>query len=135
MKRIVDNFVQAHMTDLRNVALGGEQNYGDFQKQIQKAIRHALDELVYRCTDSDSAEIFRYDCCPQDHTPLYATEYGLLFTSMNYAPDVNVLLDSYHIKETMLQSAVHFMTTDFTHITRNKDTIERVLSGIFIRNP
>ncbi|MDO8871190.1 MAG: hypothetical protein Q7V05_00455 [Methanoregula sp.] len=120
MSRIIGNFVQTHRTDLRNVALGSEQNYGDFQRQIRKAIQYALNELDCRCTDTNPTEIFRYDCCPHDLTPVYPTEYSSLISSLNYAPDVNVLLDSFHIKRTMLQGSVHFVTTDWTHITRNK---------------
>jgi hypothetical protein len=135
MKRIVANFVRMHMTDLRNVALGGEQSFGDFKQSIRDAITYALNELANRCIDTEGAEIYLYSCCPIDHTPLYASEYRMLFTSMSYAPDVNVLLDSYHIKETRLQGTVHFITTDFTHIIQHKVTIERVLPGIIIFNP
>jgi hypothetical protein len=135
MKRTIGNFMRTHMTDLRNVALGGEQKYGEFQQSIRDAIQYALNELACRCIDAEGAEIFRYDCCPSDHTPLYTVEYGALFASMNYAPDVDVLLDSYYIKEIQLRSTVQFMTTDFTHITRHKATIERVLPGILICNP
>lgn len=135
MKRIVSNFVRTHIMDLRNVALGGERTFGEFNQDIRDAIRYALDELANRCIDAEGAEIYRYDSCPSDHTPVYPAEYGVLFGSMNYAPDVNVLLDSYHIKETQLRSTVRFITTDFTHITRNKVTIERVLPGIHIFNP
>lgn len=135
MKRIVGNFVRTHMTDLRNVALGGEQTFGEFKQNIRDAIKYALNELICRCTDAAGAEIFRYDCCPVDHGPLYSAQYELLFSSMNYAPDVDVLLDSYHIKETQLQSTVRFITTDFIHIIQHKITIERVLPGILIINP
>jgi len=64
MRRIINNFVRTHMGTLRNVALGGEQTFGDFQKSIRDAIHYALDELARRCIDTVDAEIFRYDCCP-----------------------------------------------------------------------
>lgn len=132
MKRIVSSFVRANMPDLRNVALGGEHTFGEFKQSVRDAIIYALNELGCRCIDTAGAEIFRFDCCPTDHTPLYALQYGNLFSSLNYAPDVNVLLDSYHIKETQLQSTVWFITTDIIHIKTNKVKIEQVLPGIII---
>jgi len=135
MRRIVDNFMRVNRTDLLNVALGGEQRFGEFKQSIQNAIIYALNEIVRRCTDAEGVEIFRYDCCPQDHTRLYAAEFADLFSSMNYAPDVNILLDSFYIKEYYLQSTVHFITTDFTHIISKKDQIERILIGILIFSP
>jgi hypothetical protein len=75
MRKIIQNFVHTHMEELRRVAFGGEQSLGEFQKSIREAVQFALDELARRCIDSVGAEIFRYDCCPQDHTSCCSTQF------------------------------------------------------------
>ncbi|MFA5615104.1 MAG: hypothetical protein WC993_11620 [Methanoculleus sp.] len=46
-----------------------------------------------------------------------------------------MVLDSYFLQVHQIQEEVCFVTTDNTHILKNRDRIEEILPGITVREP
>ncbi len=133
--KILNSFVERNFMESRNIALGGEREFGDFIRAIIDAFMGAINSIDRDCYSDTKAMICRYDDCPPDYRNCYVAENNRLLKVINYENDVSVVLDSYFIKNKYIKNNVCFVTTDHEHILKNKAEIESILTGIFIMQP
>ncbi|NJD04712.1 MAG: hypothetical protein FIA99_19405 [Ruminiclostridium sp.] len=131
-QNILNSFVERNFGDIRNIALGGEKELGDFKKVVIDTFKNALNSIDRDCVPDSKALIYRYDGCPLTY---YTKEYIKLSEVINYENDILVLLDSYFIKNKHIINNICFVTTDYNHILKNKSEIEKVLNGISLMCP
>ena len=135
-RNAIKSFVWMNFLDLQKVALGGENKFGEFKKDIIDIFKRALNTLDKKCQTRDKELIIcRYDECPESYKDDYPNERSDLNSLINYKNDVLVLLDSYYIKNHWVQNDVCFITTDKEHILSSADGIEKILCGIYIAEP
>jgi len=135
-KNVLGSFVQQNMDDLRNCALGTEQDRDTFRQEIIDAIKGALDSLDRDCRPDDpSAPVVCYTCCPEDYDSHLPDQKSALITAIGYEPDILVILDAYFIQINRIMEDVSLVTADKTHILNNRKKIEETLPGITIREP
>lgn len=135
-KKVVSSFMNQNMVDLRNCLLGTEHDRCTFKHDIIDAIKGAIESLDFDCRPDDlSAPIPCYTCCPKDYDSSLPGQKRVLSAVIGYEPDVLVILDSYFIQIHCIEEAVGLVTTDKTHILRNRETIEETLPGLLIREP
>jgi len=133
--KILNSFVERNFMEIRNTALGGEREFGDFRKAIVDAFMVAINSIDRDCYSDPKAVVCRYDDCPPDYRSCYADESTRLLKVINYENDVFVVLDSYFVKNKYIKDNVCFVTTDHEHMLKNKAQIENILAGIFIMKP
>ncbi len=134
-RKILNSFVERNFMEIRNTALGGEEELGDFRRAVIGAFMGAINSIDRDCYSDPKAMILRYDDCPYDYRNCYAVENNRLLKVINYENDVFVVLDSYFIRNKYIKNKVCFVTTDHEHILKNKAEIEIVLTGIFVMQP
>jgi len=134
-RKILTSFVERNCMEIRNTALGGERELGDFRRAIVDSFMGAINSIDRDCYSDQKAMICRYDDCPVDYKNCYVDENNRLFKIINYENDVYVVLDSYFIRNKYIKSNVCFVTTDHEHILKNKSEIEGILTGIYIMQP
>jgi len=123
------------MEDLRNAALGTEEERRAFRRDVIDAIKGALKSLDGDCRDDPSARVFCYTCCPDDYDVHFPEQKSSLIDALQYEPDTLVVLDSYFLLVHRIREEVCFVTADNAHILRNHDRIEEILPGIIVRGP
>jgi hypothetical protein len=133
--KILNSFVERNFMEIRNTALGGEREFGDFRRAIIDAFMGAINSIDRDCYSDPKAVICRYDDCPPDYRNCYAAENNRLLKVINYESDVLVALDSYFIRNKYIKNNVCFVTTDHEHMLKKKAEIESILTGIFIMQP
>ncbi len=134
-KKILNSFVEQNFGEIRNIALGGEKELGDFKNLVISTFKNAINSIDKDCIPDSNALICRYDGCPPHYNVYYSEEYTKLFRAINYENDVLVLLDSYFIKNNHIKKNVCFVTTDYEHILKNKIIIESSLAGVSLLHP
>ncbi len=132
---LIRSFMRSNMEDIRQCMLRSEEERDQYRRKITDTIKEALYTLQFTCSEDTDALIVCYSCCPQDYTDDLAAEKNALLEVIQYEPDTNVLLDSFHIMSHRIQSPTHFITTDNNHILQNATAIEERLPGILIRDP
>jgi hypothetical protein len=131
----LSRFANKNIFDITTAVQDGNAGFEEYKRTIGAAFQAALDSLDVDCRPHDGAFIRRYDICPQIYDQTYITEQYRLMTRINYLNDVQILLDSYFIKDRVLPGSLFFVTTDGTHILNNKDDIELILTGISVTHP
>lgn len=134
-QKILNSFVAQNFGEIRNVALGGEKELGDFKRIVVSTFKNAINSIDKDCISDSNALICRYDGCPPHYNVYYAEEYTKLYRAINYENDILVLLDSYFIKNNHIKNNICFVTTDYEHILKNKIIIESALVGVSLLNP
>lgn len=129
------SFYRRNREDLRNAMLGTEEERRAFRRDVIRAIKGALDSLDQDCRDDPSAPVICHTGYPDDYDDCFPKEKSALAGALGYAPDTLVLLDSYYLLASRIREGVCFVTTDTTHILRNRDRIEEILTGITVRDP
>lgn len=119
-QKVLNSFVVQNLKDIKNVLLDGENELGDFRRDIINAL---------------NALIYRYDNCPPKYDNYYIVEYKKICDIINHKDDTEILLDSYFIKDKYVKNIINFVTTDYKHILNNKSKIELILPGINIMFP
>ncbi|NLA32224.1 MAG: hypothetical protein GX880_10475 [Methanomicrobiales archaeon] len=132
---VLRSFVRGNMEDLRNAALGTEEERRAFRRDVIDAIKGALKSLDGDCRDDPSARVFCYTCCPDDYDVHFPEQKSSLIDALQYEPDTLVVLDSYFLLVHRIREEVCFVTADNAHILRNHDRIEEILPGIIVRGP
>ena len=133
-KNAIKSFAAQNFYEIQQIALG-EENFGDFKREVTNAFKRAINTLDMECTPDHMADVCRYDGCPKSYEKYYPSEKSNLLNSIGYENDVLVLLDAYHIKNHLIKSGVCFITNDKEHILSKKDHIESILSGIHVVKP
>lgn len=72
--RILNSFVERNFMEIRNTALGGERELGDFRKAIIDAFMVAINSIDRDCYSDPKAVVCRYDDFPPDYRSCYADE-------------------------------------------------------------
>lgn len=132
---VLKSFVHGNMGDLRNVALGTEEDRRAFGQEVIDVIKAALDSLDRDCRDDPSAPVFCYTCCPENYDTIFPERMSTLIDALSYKPDTLVILDSYYLLVNHIREEICFVTTDVVHILRNRSTIETTLPGITVHEP
>lgn len=132
-EKIINSFVNQNFEDLKNVALNGESELGDFRQNVIDSIKSAINSIDNDCHPDSSALVYRYDSCPDYYK--INIGYTELYNVIGYENDALVLMDSNLIKNNYIKNDVCFITADQKHILSNKKEIERILSGIFVMSP
>jgi hypothetical protein len=135
IRNALSHFTNKNIFDITKAVQDGNTVFDGYKRTIGTAFQIALDSLAVDCRPDDGAFIRRYDICPQIYNQVFVTEQYRLMNLMNYLDDVQILLDSYFIRDRVLAGALFFVTTDGTHILSNKDAIEQILTGMSVTHP
>ncbi|MGD0170728.1 MAG: hypothetical protein ABSB81_01175 [Halobacteriota archaeon] len=104
-------------------------------KMAEDSVNNAISSLDVDCFAHPSAKIEMHVVTPQD-IKHYASKERALQKKISDNSDILILLDSYHIKQTVTgNNSICFVTTDKEHISDNSGDIEKILVGVRIRNP
>ena len=133
-KNAIKSFVDRNFYAIQQITIG-EENVGDFKREVTNAFKRAINTLDMECTPDQMVDVYIYDGCPKSYEKYYPSEKSNLLNSIGYENDVLVLLDAYHIKNHLINSGVCFITNDKEHILSKKDHIESILSGIHVVKP
>lgn len=128
-------FTHKNIFDITNALRDGNSPFDNYKLTIGKAFQTALNSLAIDCRTREGAFIRRYDICPQVYDQIYGTEQYRLMTLIDYIEDVKILLDSYFLKDRILEENLFFITTDATHILLHKNDIEGILAGLSVSHP
>lgn len=134
-KNLIRSFTRSNMEDIRQCVLGSEEYRNQYRRKITDTIKEALYALQFICSEDKSALITCYSGCPQEYTTDLTMEKRKLLEIILYEPDICVLLDSFYLMITIINSQSHFITADKNHILQNAGAIEEILPGILIRDP
>ncbi len=134
-QNVLRSFVRGNREDLRNAALGTEEERQAFRRDAINAVKGALESLDRDCRDDPTAPVFCYTCCPNDYDGHFPMQKSSLIDALHYEPDTLVVLDSFFLRVHRIREVVCFVTTDNAHILRNRDRIEEILPGIAVREP
>lgn len=134
-QNVLRSFVRGNREDLRNAALGTEEERRAFRRDAINAVKGALESLDRDCRDDPTAPVFCYTCCPNDYDLHFPIQKSSLIDALHYEPDTLVVLDSFFLRVHRIREEVCFVTTDNAHILRNRDRIEEILPGIAVREP
>lgn len=96
-QNVLRSFVRRNREDLRNSALGTEEERRAFRRDVANAIKGALESLDEDCRDDPAAPVLCYTCCPDDYGAHFPEQKSSLIDALRYEPDTLVVLDSYHI--------------------------------------
>jgi hypothetical protein len=130
---ILDPFLQKYRQNIRNSMLVGDENI--CCKMVEDAVNNAINSLDNDCYEDPRAKIEKHVVTPQDIRQ-YSSEKKTLEKTISNKADIRILLDSYHIKKTIIgKNSVCFVTTDKEHISDNSQDIEKTLIGVHVRNP
>lgn len=86
--------ISAIREDLRNAALGTEEERRAFRRDLIRAVKGALDSLDWDCRDGPSALVFCHTCCPNDYDYHFPRQKGALVDALGCGPDTLMVLDS-----------------------------------------
>lgn len=134
-KKVLLSFALQNMQDIRDCALGTEEDRTIFKNAVIFTIKQALYSLDRDCRDDPSARVLCYTCCPENYDDHFQSEKYTLIAAIGHEPDMLIVLDSYFIQIHRIHEKVCFITTDKTHILGKKEIIEETLPGIIIREP
>lgn len=128
-------FTKKNIYDITAALRGGNADFNKYKLMIGNAFQTALNSLAIDCRPVDGAFIRRHDSCPQMYDRIYDAEQYRLMTLINYLADVQILLDSFFLQERILRDSLSFVTTDHMHILSNKQTIQKILTGMSVSHP
>lgn len=134
-QNVLRSFVRGNREDLRNAALGTEEERRAFRRDAINAVKGALESLDRDCRGDPTAPVFCYTCCPNDYDLHFPMQKSSLIDALHYEPDTLVVLDSFFLRVHRIREEVCFVTADNAHILRNRDRIEEILPGIAVREP
>jgi len=134
----LNRFFSQYMAELKSYLLDKKDSTLDNLKQVViNAISKAL-TILYNMKQGINQPKINCHMTPNDYTAHYSHEFSGVQKVVRYEKDVLVLLDSYYVKNQIINNDVGFITTDFGDILSKKTEIEKELPGIYIfdmKNP
>jgi hypothetical protein len=131
----LNRFVVKNIYDITRLLQTKGQELTDYINKIRDTYKTALNFLDIDCNQKKTSKIIRYDVCPQHYDTIYPVEKGDLIKLIAYPNDVDILLDSYFLQNNEIHDVIIFVTTDDTHILKNRDKIMRTLNQIIVNHP
>jgi len=130
---ILNPFLDRYGYNIRDSILNGDEII--CCKMAEDAVNNAISSLDADCFAHPSAKIEKHVITLGD-IKQYSQERNNLEKKISNNSDISILLDSYHIKQTIIgNKSICFVTTDEEDISDNSDEIEKILVGVHIRNP
>jgi hypothetical protein len=130
---ILNPFLDRYRFNIRDSILNGDEII--CCKMAEDAVNNAISSLDADCFEDPSAKIEKHVITLSDIRQ-YSQERKRLEKKISNTSDISILLDSYHIQQTIIKNrSICFVTTDEDDISDNSNDIETILNGVHIRNP
>jgi hypothetical protein len=129
---ILKPFLDKYRYNIRDSILSGDEVL--CCNLVEDVVNNAINSLDEDCLEPN-AKIEKHMVTDED-IEQYSDKRDKLETKISNRSDISILLDSYHIKQTILvHKTICFVTTDKKDISDKSGDIEGILTGVYIRNP